>query len=431
MSQGDLVSLTVVLAASAGAVFLADALRGLRVPVAVLEILVGVLIGPHALALASATDLVDGLARLGVWFLFFVGGHEVVVKSLRGWPLRAGLVGWIVSAGLAVGVALALGQAGLQADPALLALALTTTALGLLVPIVRDASLLRCSLGRAVTAAAVCGWLGPLLALTFVASPRPWPETAGRLAALLALVVVSGVLVRRVRPLRRVRLLQTTLSTSAQLAVRGAGLLLIFLVLSAALLDVSALLGAFCAGLLVRYVESAGEARALRLRLDAIGFGLLIPVFLVSVGMSLDVSVFASAGGIALGCAFLLSFALVRGLPSLLLLRRLGLRRTTAASLLTSTKLPLLAVIAGAAVQAGEMSTATASTLIGAGMVTVVLFPPAALRLLGVGAVADERGAGSSHESARGAGPSLCAGETVRQDDGQTPSEGARDAQPL
>ena len=152
-------------------------------------------------------------------------------------------------------------------------------------------------------------------------------------------------LVRRVRPQGRIRLLEKTLMTSGQAAVRGAVLVLFLLVLSAMLCRVSPLLGAFCAGLLVRHVESGGEARTLRLRLDAVGFGLLIPLFFVSVGMSLDVSAFRDIRGLAYVCAFLGLFVLVRGAPAALLLGRLGIRRSTALALYSSTKLPLLAVI--------------------------------------------------------------------------------------
>jgi Kef-type K+ transport system membrane component KefB len=381
VNRGDLVSLVVILAASAAAVLLADRLRRFLIPVVVLEILIGVAIGPHLLGLASTNAVVRALAQLGVWLLFFVGGHEVALRDLRGWPLRAGLAGWVLSVTLALLAAAGMSQLGLESDRLVVALALMTTALGVLVPILRDAGQLRSSLGRATTAAAVCGWLGPLLVLTLIQSPDPWPQTLARSAGFLGIVYALAWLVRRVRPRGRIRLLEKTLVTSGQAAVRGAVLVPFLLVLSALLCRVSPLLGAFCAGLLVRHVESGGEARTLRLRLDAVGFGLLIPLFFVSVGMSLDVSAFHDVRGLAYVCAFLGLFVLVRGATAALLLGHLGIRRSTAVALCSSTKLPLLAVIVAWAQTSGRMTPSVAAALVGAALVSVAAFPMIAARL--------------------------------------------------
>lgn len=381
MSTAGVVSLVCVMAAATAAVFLADAVRCLMAPVAVLEILAGVLIGPRVLGLAAPTPFVSGLAQLGVCFLFFLAGHEIVLGRLRGWPARLGVAGWGISLVVAAGIALGLRRLGLEGAVLPLMLALSTTALGILVPILRDRGLLEHPLGVATLAAGVVGWVGPLVVFSVAWGGGPWFEAAARLLVFIVLTVVAAVVARRVRPHRHTRLLQSTLESSGQLAVRGSVLVLLALVLAALALHISLLLGAFSAGLLVRHVEPLEDADPLRQRLDAIGFGLLVPMFFVLTGMRLDLRVFMSARGAGLTAVFVAAFLLVRAAPALLSLSRLGPRGAAALGLFSATKLPLLVVITALAQQTGEMSATTASALVGAALVSVVAFPVAAARL--------------------------------------------------
>ena len=381
MSQADLVSLVVVLAAATGAVIVSDAFRRFAVPVVVVEILAGVALGPHALGLARPTPLVAGLAALGACFLFFLAGHEVAPSRLRGWPISSGFAGWALSLCLATLCVAAFRVAGLRVAGPYLVLALSTTALGILMPVLRDRGLLDRPLGVAVAAAGVAGWVCPLIALTFLQSAGSAVSTAAGLAAFVAAVAASVVIVTKVRPERPLSLLRSTLESSGQLAVRGAVLLLLLLLLAAALLHVNLLFAAFCAGAVLRTATPPGDWKTLRSRLDAVGFGLLVPTFFITTGMSVNVAVFWHGGAALLAAAFFAAFLLVRGTPALLALRRLGARDAAALGFYASTKLPLLVVIAVAARSSGAMDAETASALIAAATLSVAVFPLIAARL--------------------------------------------------
>ena len=419
MSQGDLVSLVVVLAASAGAVFLADALRRFMVPLVVVEVLAGILVGPQVLGLAGTTPLVDALARLGVCFLFFLAGYEIEVSRLRGTPLRLAVVGWLVSLAIAVGISASLHLAGLGGAVLPVGMALSTTALGVLLPILRDSGVLPTQLGAATLGAGALGEFGPIVMLAlFMGSATPLRAVAW-LLLFVGLVVAAALVSRRVRPSSHLRLLHGTLSTSAQLVVRGSVLVLLVLVLLATRLGLDLLLGAFCAGFIVRLADPLGDPGVLRQRMDAVGFGFLIPVFFVVTGMHFDLGAFAAGPvTVLLLTTFVAAFLVVRSAPALLYRGWLGDRDSGALALFSATQLPLVVVISATAVRTGQMSTATASALVGAGMVTVVAFPLTALRVVGTGAGAAEEAA-ARPRPAQGAGPSLSDAEPVRQDEGR------------
>ena len=381
MSQADLVSLVAVLAAAATAVFAADALRRLLVPLVVLEILAGVAIGPQLLGFAQVTPLVAALARLGVCFLFFLAGYEIEIERVRGLPLRLGGIGWLCSAALGCAAALLLRPAGLDDEVVPVAVALTTTALGVLLPILRDSGVLETPLGAATLGAGAFGEFGPIVLLALFLGSSSFAHAALWLLVFCGVVVAVAVTARRVRPRTHVRLLHGTLTTSAQLVVRGSVLVLLLLVLLATRLGLDLLLGAFCAGLIVRLADPIGDAAVLRQRIDAVGFGFLIPVFFVVTGMRLDVAAFAAGPGAALLLVSLVAaFLVVRGVPAVLCIPSLGAAGSAALALFTATQLPLVVVITDAARARGMMTPATASALIGAGMVSVAVYPLLALR---------------------------------------------------
>ena len=381
MTQTDLLSLVVVLAAAAAAVFAADALRRFLVPLVVIEVLAGVVAGPQLLGIAQVTPLVAALARLGVCFLFFLAGYEIELRRIRGLPLRLGAAGWLCSAALGCAAALLLRQTVLDDAVVPVAMALTTTALGVLLPILRDSGVLQTPLGAATLGAGAFGEFGPIVLLALFLGSASIAHAALWLLVFCGVVVAVAVTARRVRPRAHVRLLRGTLTTSAQLVVRGSVLVLLLLVLLATQLGLDLLLGAFCAGVVVRLADPLGDAALLRQRIDAVGFGFLIPVFFVVTGMRLDVAAFAAGPrAILLPAALVVAFLVVRGLPAALYLRSLGAAGSAALALFTATQLPLVVVITDAARARGLMTPATASALIGAGMVSVAVYPLLALR---------------------------------------------------
>jgi Kef-type K+ transport system membrane component KefB len=293
----------------------------------------------------------------------------------------------VVSLVAAVAVALVLFAAGLPAAPQYLGLALATTALGTLLPALSDAGELDTGLGRAVMACGAVGEFLPIVGIALVLdSAHRHLRTVLLLDAFVLVVLAAFVVARRWRPARLVRVVRQTLHSSAQLAVRLSVLLLLALIGLAQAFGLDVLLGAFAAGMIVSQVlGTAGEEllHAVRGKYEGIGFGFAVPVFFVATGarFDLDALLHPLTVLLMLGLAGLL--LVVRGLPSALLARRtVPGARPVPLLLLTATGLPLVVTITGLGVAAGRMSEAVASALVGAAMLSVLLFPATALVLV-------------------------------------------------
>jgi Kef-type K+ transport system membrane component KefB len=357
----------------------------LRLPGVVLEIALGVVVGPHALGWLQPLDpVVSALAGLGLAFLFFMAGAETDFERLRGQPLRLGVMGWLLSFVLGIGFAAALGALGLVRDSWLVGIALTTTAIGTLLPILRDAGELQGDFGRFVLAAGALGELGPIVALALL--PIEEGSTVSRISVLAgfgALTIGAVATAMRTRPPRAVEMLARTLHSASQLPVRIALFLLGTLVVLAQWLGLDVVLGAFSAGLILGVASRGPEAAPFRHKLDAVGFGFLIPIFFVVSGATIDLPALASSTDAILRVPlFLALFLLVRGLPALLLYREgLGARDRSALALYSSTGLPLVVAIAEIGKHTGRMLPENAAALVGAGVLSVLLLPMLAMRM--------------------------------------------------
>jgi Kef-type K+ transport system membrane component KefB len=380
-------SLVVIFSVAALAPLVADRLRAVaRVPSVVLEIGLGIVVGPAVLGWARDDSGVTLLAALGLNTLMFLAGYEIEFSRIRGAPLRLAVRGWGVSLVLAAVVAWTLNAASLTESIGIVALALTTTAIGTILPILQDAHETQTQLGRFILAAGAVGEFGPIVAISvFLSAERPGRAIAA-LILFLGLAAVGVILAMRPRLARVQRLISATLGTSAQLAVRIAVLLLVLMVWIAAVLDLDALLGAFAAGIVYRQFISytpEHEVRDVEHRLQALGYGFLIPLFFVVSGIRFDLhSLVSDFGNVLLLPVFLVGFLIVRGIPALWLYRReLPAHERRALALFTSTALPLVVVITGIGVANGDMDPGTAAAFVGAGMLSVLLFPSSALRL--------------------------------------------------
>jgi Kef-type K+ transport system membrane component KefB len=381
MTSSDFTSLLIVLVTALGAALLATAVRRLLVPLVVVEILLGVAIGPEALGVARATPSVGVLAGLGVCLLFFLAGFEIRLERILGWPATLAILAWLASLVLAAAASLAMAHLGLIAAWAGVALALTTTALGVLVPTLRESDLVETPLGVAVLAVGAVAWVGPLLLLPLLVSPEPVASLVLRALLFGCAIALAGAAVILSRAKRWSRSVASLDRPTSQVMVRGALVVLLGSTALALLLHVSLLLGAFSAGILLRSALDADVVDRLRTGLDPIAFGLFIPVFFVTTGMRLDLGVFATWHGVLLVLLLLGCFLLVRGGPAVFYRRRLGSRQAASLGFFAATKLPLLVVIVSAARGAGRMDAATGSVLIAAAMISVIVFPAAARRL--------------------------------------------------
>jgi Kef-type K+ transport system membrane component KefB len=355
--------------------------RRLVPPVVVIELLLGILVGPQLLGLADTDDFTDFFANLGLGMLFFFAGYEIDFERVRGRPLRLGGAGWLVSLALAYGIGGALAAAGIVMSFLYTGSALATTAIGTLIPVLRDAGDLRSRFGTYLLAAGAAGEFGPILLVTLILSGQnPVHETFILLAFVALAVTVAVISVRSA--FRGWPLLERTLESSSQLAVRLAVVLVFGLVALAGSLGLDVLLGGFVAGIVTRLALRGREVAVLESKLTAVGFGFLIPFFFVSSGMNFDVDALGDAGTLLKVPMFVALLLVVRGTPALLLYRGvLAARDRVALAFYSATELPLVVAITTIAVDQGHMRTSTAAALVGAAIISTATFPFVGLAL--------------------------------------------------
>jgi len=378
--------LLVVLAAAVAAPLVAEATRRIGLSVVVLELLLGVAIGPQGLGWAAPEGAIPYVATFGMAFLFFLAGLEIDFHAIHGQPLNLSLISWAIMFALACAIALGMRAAGLVDAWLIVAIAIGTTALGVLVPILRDSGALETAFGRYVMAAGVMGELGPILAMSLALSTQHTAtiQTAFTMVFIAAVLILTWLLVQGGKVPAFLDLLSRTMTQSSQLPVRLAVLLLGALAVLAELLGLDLALGALAAGMIIGLATRGADVHVLHQKLDAIGFGFLVPVFFITSGMRLDVAaIFGSAAGITLSIAFFVALFLVR-VPLVLLHRRLlDARQSVALGLYSATTLSLVVALTQIGVANGLMKAAEAAPLVGGAMLTVILFPIIALQLTG------------------------------------------------
>jgi Kef-type K+ transport system membrane component KefB len=357
------------------------------VPPVVLEVVFGYIAGPQCLGLIRLQGPVDVLYLLGLGFLLFLAGQDVEPARFRGPTFRLAGLAFLASLALSFPVAAALRGIAPGADLRLLALALTASSLGVLIPVLRDAGEITGEFGQMVVMAGSVGEFGALLLLTilFSAQPESTPVQVLYVVAMGAsAVVVAFVLTRLWRSGWLGRILLVSDGTTSQLRVRGAFVMLMIFTGLAHQFGVDALLGAFIAGVVLSV--SDGDDRPNQehywAKLQAIGFGFLVPVFFVGTGVQLDLrSLVKHGSSLALVPLLVVAIAIVRGGPALVYRRRIGTRAAVAAGFLQATTLTFPVVIASFGLDLHLMDRSTAAALVGAALVSVLVFPAAALAM--------------------------------------------------
>ena len=373
----------VATAAVAGMVVAVAGARGLFLPVVVVELTLGVVVGPQVLDLAHVNAFTEFFGDLGLGMLFFFAGYEIDLIRIRGAPLRMGLLGWALSLAIAYTLGGALAAVGVVVSLVYVGSALATTAIGTLLPVLSDTGELRGTFGTYLLAAGAVGEFGPILLLTLVLSTQSPLHNALILVVFVLLAVAVAVVAVRSSE-RTIALFERTLETSSQLAVRWIVVLVFALALLANKLGLDLLLGGFAAGLITRQVLQKSEVEAFDSKLNAVAFGFFVPFFFVVSGLRLDVdALFSSVSSVAKLLLFFVLFLVVRGTPALLLYRGvLPLREDRfALALFTSTQLPLVVAITTLAVRDGHMRSSTAAALVGAGALSTLAGPLHGLRM--------------------------------------------------
>lgn len=386
MGPGTAQSLVVIAVAAVLAPLLAELVRRWQVPGVLFELVLGMVIGPHLLDLAEVDSFVDGLSVLGLSMLFFLAGYDLDPAAIRGEPLRRAVRGWFMTLALGLAVGGVLAADGVVIGGLLVGLALTTTALGTLMPMIHDRGLAHSPFGPFLIAAGAVGEFGPIVAVTvLLSSDSPLHETL-LLVAFVVVALVAAALAGRQHPPAWILVMHRNLTTSAQLPVRIALLLVTVMVALAASLGLDILLGAFSAGLIARVALRQHDTALITSRLEAVGFGFLVPIFFIVSGMDFDVTSLGDLDVALRTAAFFGLLLAVRGVPAFISHRRaLAARQRTALFVLQATALPLIVVITEIGTETGRMHADDATALVAAGMLSVLVFPLVGFRLLGAG----------------------------------------------
>ncbi|MGP3955868.1 cation:proton antiporter [Nonomuraea sp. 3N208] len=383
-------NLLIVLAVAAGVPFLLATVPRLPVPGAVLEIVAGVVLGPAVLNVVTADTAVQTLSIIGLGFLLFLAGLEIDIRHLRG-P-RAGLVsvGLVGTVALAAIVGLLFHAAGLVESPLLIGTALVATSLGLLVPILKDVGAIDRPVGQLTIGGASAGEISAVVLLSLFFSEHS-SAPGSRLLLLLSLAGLAVLIVlasiQAGHSMWLSRAVEKLADTSAQVRVRLSMLLVVGLSAMALHLGFEAILGAFVAGAVLRLIDPDTERThpQFHIKLEGLGYGFLVPVFFVTSGIQFNLgALFADAETVLRVPMFLAALLLVRGLPALAY-RAAGLSRAEvmASGLLQATSLPVIVAAATIGLKLDAIRPENAAALVAAGLLSVVVFPLMALRLLG------------------------------------------------
>ena len=361
---------------------------GIRLPAIVLEIVLGIVIGPQVLGWVSIDTPIQVMSLLGLAFLLLLAGLELEYERFRGRLLRLTVLGYAISFGLALLIGLGLYAGGLVRSPLLVGIALSATSVGIVIPVLKDAGQVGTSFGQLVVAGASIAEIATIVLLSLFFSGE-----ASGIGVKLVLLGLFGLFVIAVgvavigaeRSMRISAALLRLQDSTAEIRVRGSFLLLTLFVVLAKRLGLEAILGAFLAGAIVELVDHDQTVThpQFRQKLEAVGYGVFIPVFFVATGVRFDLNALvANATNLARVPIFLAALLLARGLPALVYTSLITRRQTLAAALLQATSLSFLVVAGQIGVQLDLLRPAVYAALVVAGLLSVLLFPLTALTLL-------------------------------------------------
>jgi Kef-type K+ transport system membrane component KefB len=375
-----LTDLLIIAAAAFAAPFALGLRPGLRLPSVVLEIVAGIVIGPSVLGIVEVDQAVAVIALIGLAFVLFLAGLEIDLRALRGPVLRRTAAGFAASFTIAVVVAMGLKAGGLVQTPLLVAIILCATSLGVLVPVLKDTGEIATPFGQLIIAAASIADFGAIILLTLFFSGEG--GTGSTLLLLGSLFLLAAVVILVLRGAGRSMRIRSELvrlqDTTAQIRVRAAMVLFLGFAAIAAELGLETILGAFIAGAVVSLVDrdEVMTHPEFRRKLDAMGFGFFIPVFFVTSGVRFDLDALtASFSNVVMVPVFLAALLVVRGVPALAYRGMLDGRRVAVAGILQATSLPFIVAATAIGRELDLLDASESAALVGAGLVSVLVFP--------------------------------------------------------
>ncbi|MEG0374971.1 MAG: cation:proton antiporter [Raoultibacter sp.] len=377
----DLISLAVIALVAALSPMIAQLIPGKPIPETVFLLIAGAVFGPFLLGFIQITDSVTLLSDLGLAFLFLLAGYEINPKHLTGSQGKRGLATWVITLGLAfLAVRLSPNFSVSHMDGIAVAIALTTTALGTLLPILKERNLINTRVGESILAYGTYGELCPVIAMALLLSSRAEWLTILILVGFVGIAVLAAAFSAKAKKAggKIFKFLTANANTTAQTAMRVTVLLLVALVALSAVFDLDIVLGAFAAGFVLRYVIPEGDHN-LETKLDGIAYGFLIPLFFVTSGAKIDLAAVFMQPALLIG--FILMLLLIRAVPIVIALttgkdtRDMSPNSRITVALYCTTALPVIVAVTSIAVKMEAMPQETASVLVSAGAITVFLMP--------------------------------------------------------
>lgn len=369
--------LFIILVAAVLAPMLGEFTQRFGLPVIVLEILTGFALGPHALGWVDPkAGSIPGLALFGMAFLFFLAGLEIDLDAMYQ-NFRRVLLSWLAILALAYVCAARINDYGISHATLVITIAISTTALGILVPILRDRDMLGTPLGQSIMALGALGEVGPILAMSLTLSTHHTAavQSAFTLLFIVVVILLGWGMVRSHTP-KVLQILERTLTKSSQLPIRIGVLMLVGMAVLADGMGLDVALGGLATGLIIGLALRNADAHVFHLKMDAIGFGFLVPIFFITSGMKLDIgSLFEHPSGLLLTGAFCVAILLSRIPLAFLYWRELGFRQALALSLFSATTLSLIVALTEVGIHAGVLTELDAAPMVVAGMLTVIIFP--------------------------------------------------------
>jgi Kef-type K+ transport system membrane component KefB len=347
----------------------------LKVAEVVILLVLGILVGPEMLGLVQIDASISLLAQLGLGFLFFFAGLELEPEAVKGRYGKLAAIGWgctLLAAGITTWVLESMGHIENLIG---FAIVLTSTALGTLLPVLRDNGELKTPFGKFFMGAGAIGEFGPILAISLLLTSLNSLEA---IISLIAMGVAAYLLAKVPQWLKSEklrRLIGAGEYSSSQTPIRITMLFLVGLLAIAATLGLDVVLGAFIAGLIFRRSMPQDSESTINEKVEGIGFGFLIPIFFIVSGVKIDiVSIIEDPAPMFVVTLLLL---IVRGLPQFFIYRNAipVARDRIRFSLYVATALPIIVAVTTIQVEAGVMTDADAATLVGAGALSVLLFP--------------------------------------------------------
>jgi Kef-type K+ transport system membrane component KefB len=374
-----------ILAAAVLAPLLAEIPAGFKVPVVVLEVVLGIVIGPHVLHLIQFDGFVETMFTIGMAATLFMGGMELEFGKIKGRPLFLAVGGWTVSLLLGVTFVELLHAIPNVRAPLMVTLAMCTTGLGVLIPIFRDGGQLGTAFGRFVVAAGTLGEVGPIVAMSLLLSQHysTWQE-GGFLVAFLGIVGIAIAVGMSARPPTVMEILRRHMNKSTQLPVRVSLLMLAALLWLAGKFGFENILGAFAAGMVLGQATHDERGEALREKIATVSFAWFYPFFFVGTGIKFDITALGrDLTTMLLVPTFAALFLIVRGTPVLLYRGHIDKAQRLPFALSSAVpSLSIIVVITEIGLRSKSMNPDVAAAMIGAAVLSVLLFPTIAGALL-------------------------------------------------